>query len=235
MKRLHHPGRLALALLAVLAAGLVWLAVSRPAATTDAPSASIPNTAPAAAVSLASQPTAAVAASPVAGVAASAPPVRPAARSAGGVFESDAAGRLLVDERTRLAVESLVALNAADALPRLMEAEVQGLPPSAAAAAHELVQRFEGYQAAQRTAFPPGQAPLVPQEGLAELDAVVALRSSYFGADAARRMFGADEAVARRLLQLMAEERNTTLSMEQKATRAQQRFDQERATSGPSR
>ncbi|PTT87353.1 hypothetical protein DBR42_11810 [Pelomonas sp. HMWF004] len=169
------------------------------------------------------------------GAESSVPQASAAGRSAGGIFASDAAGRLLVDERTRLAVESLVALNPADALPRLMEAEVQGLPPGAAAAAQELVQRFEGYQAAQRTAFPPGQAPLVPQEGLAELDAVVALRSSYFGADAARRMFGADEAVTRRLLQLMAEERNTALSMEQKATLAQQRFDQERATAGPSR
>lgn len=160
------------------------------------------------------------------GPAASAP--GPNVRSARGVFESDAQGRLVVDARVRLAVESLVALTPADQLAGAVERELQGLPPPAAAAARELVQRYDQYQAAQRTAFPPGAAPLVPEQGLAELDTLVALRSSYFGAEAARRMFGEEEAVARRLLQLMAEDRAGTLSMEQKAARAQQRFDEER-------
>jgi hypothetical protein len=149
-------------------------------------------------------------------------------RSANGVFHADAQGRLVVDERMRLAVEALAGRHPAEALPGLIDAEVQGLPPAAAAQARELAQRLDAYQAAQHAAFPPGTAPLVPQQGLAELDGLVALRDSYFGADAARRMFGADEQVARRLLQLMAEDTSTTLSMEQKAMRAQQRFDQER-------
>jgi hypothetical protein len=149
-------------------------------------------------------------------------------RSAGGVFEADAAGRLVVDERMRLAVEALVGLHPAEAMPELIAAEVHGLPAEAAAQARELAQRLDAYQAAQRAAFPPGEAPLVPQEGLAELETLVALRTSYFGADSARRMFGADEAVTRRLLQLMAEDTSGSQSMQDKAQRAQARYDRER-------
>lgn len=161
----------------------------------------------------------------------SAPPLPASAvgqRSARGIFHSDADGRLVVDQRMRLAVEALVGQNPAHALPGLIDAEVKDLPPAAAQAARELTLRFDEYQAAQRAAFTPGKAPLVPQEGLAELDALTALRTSYFGADAARRMFGAEEAVSRRLLQLMAEDKDTNLSMEQKAMRAQLQYDRER-------
>lgn len=209
---------------------LAGVALLRPA-TAPAPEAAAP-AAPVAAragpVPAAAAPAAAVAPAAAASAVLAAAGAASGARSAGGVFESDAGGRLVLDARTRQALESLVALNPAEAVPGLVEAEVQGLPPAAAAAARELAQRFEEYQAAQRAAFPPGEAPLVPQQGLAELDAVVALRSSYFGAEAARRLFGADEAVTRRLLQLMAQDQASTLTMEQKATRAQQRFDVER-------
>ncbi len=172
---------------------------------------------------------------PVSPASEAAPAPVPGARSAGGVFESDASGQLIVDERMRLAVEAMAGLNPADALPDLISAEVQGLPAPAAAQARELAQRLDAYQTAARVMFPPGQAPLVPQEGLAELDNLVSLRNSYFGAEAARRMFGADEAVTRRLLQLMAADTASTLSMEDKAMRAQARYDQERASAPPAR
>lgn len=210
--------------IAVLFALLAW---RRPGV---APPAAMPSAAEARATAAAPGASSPAAAAAVQAAGPAAGPAAPAgaARSARGVFESDAQGRLVLDARMRLAVESLVALTPADELAGAVEQELPGLPPPAAAAARELVQRYDQYQAAQRAAFPPGVAPLVPQQGLAELDTLVALRSSYFGAEAARRMFGEDEAVARRLLQLMAEERAGTLSMEQKAARAQQRFDEER-------
>jgi hypothetical protein len=231
----QRPGRAVGVLLAAGAAlGAMWLwkaregpAVVRPAAAP--PVAAAPQQAPAVG--------AAVPASDTATPAPAAPAAEQAAarRSATGIFESDASGRLVLDERMRLAVEALVSLNPAEAVPALVDAEVQGLPPAAAEAARELALRFDTYQQAQRAAFEPGQAPLVPEDGLAELDALVALRTSYFGADAARRMFGGDEAVTRRLLQLMAEDRATTLTIEQKAIRAQQRYDVERGAAPASR
>lgn len=236
MQTLNRPARWAMWLALAAVPATMALAAWWPAK---------PGAEPAAAVSAAGTGLA-TAQAPVGAPAGAAPPQAAAAqpptaapapvrRSATGVFESDASGRLVVDERMRLAVEAMVALNPAEALPALVEAEVQGLPQATAAAARELVLRYDGYQKAQRAAFPPGVAPLVPEDAMAQLDALVALRGSWFGAEAARRMFGADEAVTRRLLQLMAEDRSTALSMEQKAMRAQLRYDQERGAAPPGR
>jgi hypothetical protein len=145
-------------------------------------------------------------------------------------FRTDAQGKLVVDATLRLRAEELLALHAGADLAARLDAELTALPPAAAVRARDLVTLLEGYQAAQRAAFPPGEAPLVPEEGLAQLDAMQALRVSHFGADAAQRMFGEDDAVARRLLQLMRDETDASLGMEQKAMRAQARYDLERGT-----
>lgn len=148
--------------------------------------------------------------------------------SKGDLFRLDAAGQLALDERTRLGVESLVALTAPEQMHDALEAHVKGLPPKAAAAARELVGRYESYVDAQKSSYPPGRAPLVPEEGLAELAGLQALRESYFGREAAQRMFGEEDAVAQRLLELMREDPVPDAPMEDKAVRAQARYDAER-------
>lgn len=155
------------------------------------------------------------------------------ASTSSGVFRADAQGRLVVDQAMRLRVEALLALHEGDALAARLDAELAGLTPTAAARARELVAQFEAYQDAQAAAFPPGRAPLVPEEGLAQLQAMQALRASHFGADAARQMFAQDDAVARRILELMREDTSTARSMEEKAMRAQVRYDQERGAVPP--
>jgi hypothetical protein len=149
------------------------------------------------------------------------------------VFRTDARGRLVVDQPMRLRAESLLALNEGDALAARVDAELADLPAPAAARARELVAQFEAYQTAQAAAFPPGQAPLVPEEGLAQLQTMQALRAAHFGAEAARDMFAQDDAVARRILELMREDTSTARSMEEKAMRAQVRYDQERGAVPP--
>lgn len=144
------------------------------------------------------------------------------------MFRADAQGRLVHDEHTRLQVEKLLALHDAAEVQRIVEAESTGLPAAALAQARELVERFEAWQTAQRLAFAPGVAPQVPEEGLAQLQALQALRASHFGAERAQAMFGEEDAVTRRLLQLMQQETDTRLSMEERAMRAQVRYDQER-------
>ncbi|MDO8905165.1 hypothetical protein [Hydrogenophaga sp.] len=160
-------------------------------------------------------------------------PVAPQA-SKPGLFQLDATGQLALDERTRLGVESLVALTAPEQMPAALEAHVQGLPPEAAAAAREFVGRFESYVDAQKNTYPPGRAPLVPEEGLAELAGLQALRESYFGREASQRMYGEEDAVARRLLELMREDPVPDAPMEIKAMRAQARYDAERDGGGGS-
>ncbi|OWQ45638.1 hypothetical protein CDL60_17325 [Roseateles noduli] len=149
------------------------------------------------------------------------------------VFRTDARGRLVVDQPMRLRAEALLALNEGEALNARVDAEVADLPAPAAARARELVAQFEAYQTAQAAAFPPGQAPLVPEEGLAQLQTMQALRAAHFGAEAAREMFAQDDAVARRILELMREDTSTARSMEEKAMRAQLRYDQERGAVPP--
>jgi hypothetical protein len=143
-------------------------------------------------------------------------------------FRADAQGQLVLDTALRLRAEQLLALHEGTDLAARLDAELAGLPPAAAVRARELLTRIEGYQAAQRAAFPPGEAPLVPEEGLAQLNAMQALRVSHLGAEAARQLYGEDDAVARRLLELMRDETDTSLNMEQKAMRAQARYDLER-------
>ncbi len=150
-----------------------------------------------------------------------------------GVFRFNEAGQLVVDQATRVRVEALLALNEGQALTSRIDAELATLPAPAAAGARELLTRFEAYQTAQREAFPPSQAPLVPEEGLAQLDALQALRAAHFGADAAKRLYAEDDAVSRRLLELMRDDTSTALSMQEKAMRAQARFDLERGAVRP--
>lgn len=145
-----------------------------------------------------------------------------------GLFRLDGAGQLVLDEQTRLGVESLVALTTPEQMHEALEAHVKGLPPKAAAAARELVGRYESYVDAQKSSYPPGRAPLVPEEGLAELAGLQALRESYFGREAAQRMFEEEDAVAQRLLELMREDPVPDAPMEDKAVRAQARYDAER-------
>lgn len=167
---------------------------------------------------------------PVAEAPEAAPPVAQASKE--GLFKLDATGQLALDERTRLGVESLVALTAPEQMHTALESHVQGLPPEAAAAAREFVSQYVGYVDAQRSTYPPGRAPLVPEEGLAELAGLQALRESYFGREAAQRMYGEEDAVARRLLELMREDPVPDAPMEIKAMRAQARYDAERDSSG---
>ena len=149
------------------------------------------------------------------------------------VFRTDAKGRLVVDQPMRLRAEALLALNEGEALTARVDAELAGLPAPAAARARELVAQFEAYQTAQAAAFPPGQALQVPEEGLAQLKTMQALRAAHFGAEAAQQMFAQDDAVARRILELMREDTSTARSMEEKAMRAQVRYDQERGAVPP--
>lgn len=162
---------------------------------------------------------------------ASAAPVQPPPAEApptGRGWRADARGQLVMDPAVRLHAEALLALHEGADLAARVDAELAPLPAAAAAQARELLARLEAYQGAQRASFPPGQAPLVPEEGLAQLDALQALRVSHFGADTARRLFGEDDAVARRLLELMRDETDPSLTMAQKAVRAQARYDLER-------
>jgi hypothetical protein len=138
------------------------------------------------------------------------------------MFKADAAGNLVVQERTRLNVEKLSALyTPAERQQRLATIE-QTLPASAYRQLTDLLERYENFSRASRQTFPPGQAPTTVEEAVEQHEGLHALRVAHFGAEATEAMYGKEEAIGRRLLDFMALEKHEGLTMEEKAMKAQE-------------
>lgn len=140
-------------------------------------------------------------------------------------FRVDAAGKLIVDEQTRLDIEALFARTDRDGLLKAQQEIVQQLPAAASAEAVALIERYDNYSKAQRQAYPPGVAPATEEAALAELEGLHALRIAHFGPDTAQAFYGNEEKLTRALLDLMRLEKDQSLTMEEKAARAQQLYD----------
>jgi lipase chaperone LimK len=142
-----------------------------------------------------------------------------------GTFRTDDTGKLIIDEQTRLNMEALLARTDPDALSKIQDTITHNLPSTAAAQASALLDRYQNYSRAQRQAYPPGEAPATEEAALAELDGLHALRVAHFGSDTAQALYGAEEALTRSLIELMRLEKDQSLTMEEKAARAQQLYD----------
>jgi hypothetical protein len=140
-------------------------------------------------------------------------------------FRVNASGRLMLDEQTRLNMEALFARTDRDRLAEAKQQAIDPLPAAAGAQAAELLEQYDNYQQAQRQAYPPGVAPPSEEAALAELDGLHALRVAHFGPIAARALYGEEEASSRQLIELMRLEKDQSLTMEEKAARAQQLRD----------
>jgi hypothetical protein len=136
-------------------------------------------------------------------------------------FRSGASGELVLDERTRLNIEALIASNASNELRSAVQEQTESLPPAAARQAEELVDKFISYQQLQRQTYPPGNAPLSEDDAVRELEGLHALRVTYFGPDVARRLYGKEESIAREMIELMRIENDQSLTTQEKLERAQ--------------
>jgi lipase chaperone LimK len=128
----------------------------------------------------------------------------------------------VLDQQTRLNIEALFARTPRDHLAQAKQQAVEPLPAGAAAQATDLLEDYDNYQQAQRQAYPPRVAPATEEAALAELEGLHALRAAHFGAVIARALYGEEEIVARQLIELMRLEKDQSLTMEEKAARAQQ-------------
>lgn len=140
-------------------------------------------------------------------------------------FRVDHTGKLVLDEQTRLNMEALFAQSDAAGLLEAQQKITQQLPPAAAAEAAALLERYDNYSKAQRQAYPPGVAPATEEAALAELEGLHALRVAHFGAATAKALYGKEEALTRSLIDLMRLEKDQSLTMEEKAARAQYMYD----------
>jgi hypothetical protein len=140
-------------------------------------------------------------------------------------FRLNPSGRLTLDEQTRLNIEALFARTDRDQLAQAKQQAIDPLPAAAGAQAAELLEQYDNYQQAQRQAYPPGVAPPTEEAALAELDGLHALRVAHFGPVVARALYGEEEASSRQLIELMRLEKDQSLTMEEKAARAQRLRD----------
>ena len=136
-------------------------------------------------------------------------------------FYVDASGQLVLNEQARLHIEALIALTEPKKLYATTQEEAQKLPAAAAARASELVERYATYIQAQIQAFPPGIAPLNEEDMLAQMDGLHALRVAHFGEEVAEAFYGDEEKSNRELIEFMRLEKDQSLTMEEKADRAQ--------------
>jgi lipase chaperone LimK len=142
------------------------------------------------------------------------------------MFRTDSSGRLIADEQARLNIEQLIALNDPPELQRRVQELARTLPPAAAQQLPDLVDRYRNYNAALRQAIPPDQAPASEQDALTMIETMHALRVQHFGPEVAEAFFGAEENSQRKLLELMSLQADQSLTMEEKAEKAQALYQQ---------
>lgn len=136
-------------------------------------------------------------------------------------FKLDAGGHIVTDEQARLNIEKLFALNTPEQRTAKQRELEDSLSPGAAREFADLMERYDNYQSASRQALPPGREMTTAEEGINEIEAQHTLRVQYFGADVAAGFFGSEEKVQRELLRLISLEKDQSMSMEEKALKAQ--------------
>lgn len=143
-------------------------------------------------------------------------------------FRTDGSGTLVLDASTVVTLEQLVAFSTPDQLAVLAREAAAGLSPSVQAQALELAQRFDRYQEAVRQRIQPAQAPTSVADLARDLQALQVMRHDHFGAQAALQLFGDQEAVMARLIELMTQDTQVDATLEERAMRAQARLLAER-------
>lgn len=143
-------------------------------------------------------------------------------------FRSDASGALMLDADTVVTLEQLVAFSTPDRFAALVRDAAAGLPSTAQPQAQDLALRFDRYQEAVRQRIQSEQAPTTVDDLARDLQALQVMRHDHFGPQAALLLFGDQEAVTARLIELMRQDTQLDASMEERAMRAQARLLAER-------
>jgi lipase chaperone LimK len=182
-------------------------------ATDAAPRAFVPATPPVDSP-MAAQVASAVSTAPVSAV-------TPGATSTVDGFEIDSAGNLVLTARTLEVIRSALAGKTAEELPGVRETLARDLPPAAARRAQDLLDRYQSYQQVMLVQFPPDHAPPTDEDATQLLDSLHALRVEQFGADVTQALFGDEEATQRSMAALIRNEKDQSLTPQQRAAYAE--------------
>jgi PAS domain-containing protein len=142
-------------------------------------------------------------------------------------FRADANGRIVMNEKTRLDLERLHALYTPPERERKMTEIAATLPPEAARQLYELMEQYQNYLAAMYQVYPPDREMTSVEQGVSQIDGMHGLRVQYFGEQAAAAMFGSEEKLQRELYRLMENEKDQSLTLEEKAERAQRIYQEQ--------
>ena len=136
-------------------------------------------------------------------------------------FKADANGRLVMNEKTRLDLERLHALYTPPERETKMTEIAAALPPEAARQLYQLMEQYQNYLAALYQVYPPDREMTSVEQGVSQIDGMHGLRVQYFGEQATAAMFGAEEELQRELYTQMENEKDPSLTLEERADRAQ--------------
>lgn len=142
-------------------------------------------------------------------------------------FKADADGRIVMNEKTRLDLERLHALYTPPERERKMAEIAATLPSEAARQLYQLMEQYQSYLAALYQVYPPDRELTSVEQGASQIDGMHGLRVQYFGDRAASAMFGAEEKLQRELYQQMENEKDPSLTLEEKAERAQRIYEEQ--------
>lgn len=137
-------------------------------------------------------------------------------------FSSDSHGRLILNAETHANIERLLLSRTPQAIQAQLQDVSRGLPSSASQELQDLVSRFQKYAIAMSQSIPPGNSVSSEQEAVIQLDQLHHLRASYLGAETARALFGEEEAMSRYMLVVAQLDKDPSLTLQQKAERAQE-------------
>lgn len=137
-------------------------------------------------------------------------------------FRANSNGNLVVDPQTRVDVERVHALYARDEALQKLEALSSGMPVKAQRELKDLYQQYAQYAQAVAQTYPPGLSMGTIDEARTQLKGLHELRQQYFGVEGAKAMFEQEEETSARLLVLMSQNQDASLSLAEKAEQAQE-------------
>lgn len=148
-------------------------------------------------------------------------------------FRVDASGAMVLDADTVVTLEQLVAFSTPEQFTALVREASANLSPALQEQALDLAKRFDRYQDAVRQRIQPDQSPLTVDDMARDLQALQVMRHDHFGGQAALQLFGDQEAITARLIELMRLDTQVDAPLEERAMRAQARLLAEREGRNP--
>lgn len=138
------------------------------------------------------------------------------------MFRADAAGNLVVQERTRLNIEKMSALYSPAETRERMAIIESTLPPTAYRQLTDLMQRYDTFMVDMKQTYRPDATPSTVEEVAAQQEGLHAMRIAHFGEADARAMYGKEEQTNRKLLEFMALQKDDALTLDERVHRAQE-------------